>query len=95
MSYQIKLFFFSTLIFIFGLFLFLFIDKNESFNLAYITNQGENTVSVIDLNKLTIQKKIDVGKSPLGIAIIRNKAIAVVGNIDSQTLSIIDLKKIL
>ena len=28
----------------------------------YITNQGENTVSVIDLNKLTIQKKISVGK---------------------------------
>ena len=93
MSNQKKLFLISALLFFFGLLLFTFIGKNKPVNLAYITNQGENTVSVIDLNKLTIQKKISVGKSPLGIAIIKNKAIAVVGNIDSQSLSIIDLKK--
>ena len=93
MSNQKKLFLTGALLFFFGLILFTFIGKNKPVNLAYITNQGENTVSVIDLNKLTIQKKISVGKSPLGIAIIKNKAIAVVGNIDSQSLSIIDLKK--
>ena len=43
-------------------------SKGESF--AYITNQGEDTVSVVNLNNLTVQKKIDVGDSPLGVAII-------------------------
>ena len=84
MSNQKKLFLIVALLLISGLFLFISIGKNEPVNLAYITNQGENTVSVIDLNKLKIQKKIDVGKSPLGIAILKNKAIALVGNIESQ-----------
>ena len=65
--------------------------KGESF--AYITNQGENTISVVNLNDLIVQKTIDVGDSPLGIAIIDSKELAIIGNVDSQNLSIIDLKK--
>ena len=85
--------FVSAAFFIYGLFLVVFYKKNDSVNLAYITNQGENSVSVVDLNKLIVLKKISVGKSPLGISIINKKAIAVVGNIESQSLSIIDIEK--
>jgi YVTN family beta-propeller protein len=68
------------------------LNKSHSVNKAYITNQGEDSVSVVNLDTLKLEKKISVGKSPLGISIVNSKDIAVVGNIESQSLSIIDLK---
>ena len=40
---------------------------------AYITNQGDNTVSVIDLKKLIKVKTIKVGVAPLGVTILKKK----------------------
>ena len=58
--------------------------------LAYVTNQGSATVSVIDLT--TNQKTIDipVGVEPYGIALTPDGARAYVANSASNTVSIID-----
>ena len=40
---------------------------------AYITNQGDNTVSVVDLVALEVIKTIKVGIAPLGITILNKK----------------------
>ena len=37
--------------------------------IAYITNQGSNTVSVVDIKKKKVKQEISVGKGPVGIAI--------------------------
>ena len=39
---------------------------------AYITNQGDNTVSVVDLVALEVIKTIKVGIAPLGITILNS-----------------------
>ena len=66
---------------------------NSPANKAFITNQGEDTVSIINLDTFQVEKRIKVGKKPLGITILKNKLIALVGNVESQDLSVIDLKK--
>ena len=38
-------------------------------NFAYITNQGANTVSVINTQNQTVIKTLNVGKSPVGVAV--------------------------
>ena len=40
--------------------------------LAYITNQGDNTVSVIDTSVNQVIKIIKVGKAPVGVAVSAN-----------------------
>ncbi|MEY3411168.1 MAG: hypothetical protein RL593_744, partial [Pseudomonadota bacterium] len=37
-------------------------------NTAYITNQGDNTVSVIDIDSNKVIKTISVAKGPVGVA---------------------------
>ena len=40
---------------------------------AYITNQGDNTVSIVDLKTLQVIKTLKVGIAPLGITILNKK----------------------
>ena len=37
-------------------------------NLAYITNQGSDTVSVLDIEQKKVTHTIAVGKAPVGVA---------------------------
>ena len=52
--------------FIFCLF-FIFVAKTSFANLAYITNEKDNTVSVIDIKKNKVIKTVEVGQRPRGI----------------------------
>src|ERR1044072_2664410 len=55
---------------------------------GYVTNSGNNTVSVIDTATNTVVATIPVG-SPQGIAVTPNGAFAYVANADSNTVSVI------
>jgi len=59
--------------------------------LAYVTNSGSNTVSVIDMNTATILTTIPVGETPLKIDINPAGTLAYVTNFHSHTVSVIDL----
>ena len=59
---------------------------------AYITNQGDNTVSVVDLNALEVIKTIKVGIAPLGITILNKKNLGFIGNVGTDDISVIDTK---
>jgi YVTN family beta-propeller protein len=59
--------------------------------LAYVTNSGSNTVSVIDMNMAVIQQNIAVGETPLKIDINPAGTLAYVTNFHSHTVSVIDL----
>ena len=50
------------------------------------------TIGVVDLEKGEMVRQIDVGKQPSALAISPNGKFLVVANVDSDTLSIIDLK---
>ena len=56
---------FVRIFFLFILFILINSCKNfEKTNpKAYITNQGDNTVSVVDLKKLEVIKTLEVGKN--------------------------------
>jgi YVTN family beta-propeller protein len=53
---------------------------------AYITNQGSNTVSVIDTATGTVSSPVKIGNSPTGVAITPNGAYAHVTNIGTDTI---------
>ena len=57
---------------------------------AYVTNNGSNTVSVIDTATNTVVATIPVGVSPFGVAITPDGTRAYVANQDSNTVSVID-----
>jgi YVTN family beta-propeller protein len=59
---------------------------------AFVTNQYENTVSVIDLESLTHEAKIDVGEYPEGIDTTADGSRIVLANWFDNTVSVIDPK---
>jgi uncharacterized protein (TIGR02145 family) len=59
--------------------------------MAFVTNSGSNTVSVIDLKTLTSFRDILVGEAPYKIDINPEGTRAYVTNYDSHTVSVIDL----
>ena len=59
-------------------------------NNAYVTNSMDNTVSVIDLETMTVTATVDVGKGPKGIAAPRNSDNVYVINQEDETVSVID-----
>ena len=59
-------------------------------HLAYITNQGDNTVSVINMNQLAVTHAIKVGKAPVGVATSAALQRVFISNVDSQNISVID-----
>ncbi|WP_234406115.1 hypothetical protein [Methylobacillus glycogenes] len=61
---------------------------------AYITNQGDNTVSVIDLDTLQVTATIAVGKSPVGVATSAKLGKVYISNVDSHSVSVIDSQQL-
>jgi YVTN family beta-propeller protein len=57
---------------------------------AYVTNNGSNTVSVIDTGNNTVVATIPVGFLPFGIAITPDGTRAYAANESSNTVSVID-----
>ena len=57
---------------------------------AYITNCGDNTVSVINTSNNTVVAIVPVGNSPFGVAITPNGAFAYVTNTADNTVSVIN-----
>ncbi len=68
----------------------LYVAVNEKTNRIYVSNQGDDTVSVINGKTYTVVATIPVGKAPNGIAVnpITNKIY--VANLNSGTVSVID-----
>ncbi|MGC9157329.1 MAG: YncE family protein, partial [Candidatus Micrarchaeia archaeon] len=63
---------------------------NPSGTLAYVTNYGSDTVSVIDVSTNTIVNTITVGSEPTGVAFNPSGTLAYVTNYGSNTVSVID-----
>tara|TARA_B100000902_G_scaffold3742_1_gene4796 strand:+ start:1285 stop:2280 length:996 start_codon:yes stop_codon:yes gene_type:complete len=59
---------------------------------AYITNQGDNTVSIVDLKTLQVIKTLRVGIAPLGITILNKKNLGFIGNVGTDDISVIDTR---
>ena len=57
---------------------------------AYITNSGDNTVSVIDTTSSTVTATLTVGNSPFGVAVTPDGSTVYVGNRSDNTVSVID-----
>ena len=64
--------------------------KKDHISKAYITNQGDNTVSIIDLETLNTLDTIEVGVAPLGITILQKKKLVFIGNVGTDDISVID-----
>ena len=54
------------------IFFILFLKVSFGSDLAFITNQLSNSVSVIDLETYKVIKEIPVGSKPAGIAVTKN-----------------------
>lgn len=57
---------------------------------AYITNQNEDSVSVVDTALNTVTATITVGNNPFGVAVTPNGDFVYVTNSDSGTVSVVD-----
>jgi YVTN family beta-propeller protein len=58
---------------------------------AYITNFNSNTVSVIDTSDDTLVATVNVGSSPLGVAVKADGTRVYVANNGDNTVSVIDV----
>jgi YVTN family beta-propeller protein len=59
-------------------------------SIAYITNQGDNTVSVIDIQQNKVINTIKVGKAPVGVAVSTKLKRVFISNVESGDISVID-----
>ena len=60
--------------------LYLLLCACSSTPIAYITNQGSDTVSIVNLKEKKVIQEISVGKGPVGIAISLKKSYAFITN---------------
>ncbi len=58
--------------------------------MAYITNQGDNTVSVMDIQQNKVISTIKVGKAPVGVAVSSKLKRVFISNVESNNISVID-----
>ena len=72
------------------LFLFLVSSTASAAPYAYITNSGDNTVSIIDTVTDTVKEMVLVGKAPWGVAVNPAGTKVYVTNNDDGTVSVID-----
>ncbi|MBI2487103.1 MAG: beta-propeller fold lactonase family protein [Deltaproteobacteria bacterium] len=61
-----------------------------SAHFAYVTNEGDNSVSVIDTSSNIVVDTINVGDSPVGIAISPDDAFIYVANQFGDSVSVVD-----
>ncbi len=64
---------------------------NPITDIAVITHEKSNSVSVVDLNTEKVISTIPVGREPKGVAIDSGLNIALVTNSHGDTVSVIDL----
>lgn len=57
----------------------------------YVSNWGDNTVSVIDIESESVIANINVGKNPEGIVISNDGKLIYVANSDTDNISIVDV----
>ena len=57
----------SFMTYLFCLVLIFFVSETADANMAYITNEKDNTVSVLDIKKKKVVKTVEVGQRPRGI----------------------------
>ncbi|OGW46268.1 MAG: hypothetical protein A2Y66_04930 [Nitrospirae bacterium RBG_13_41_22] len=67
------------------------ITINPITNIAVITNDKSNLVSIVDLKTQTLLSTIPVGRVPRGVAIDKGLNMAVIGNSYDNTLSVVDM----
>ena len=67
-------------------------DVSFAGRFAFVTNQYDNTVSVIDTATLEVIKEIDVGDYPEGIDTHPDQSQVYVANWFDNTVSVIDVK---
>ncbi|MDZ4212238.1 MAG: YncE family protein, partial [Methylotenera sp.] len=58
---------------------------------AYVTNQGDHTVSVVDLASHKVSATVPVGKAPVGVAIDPLSNRAYITNVESRSVSVLDM----
>ena len=63
-------------------------------NLAFVTNQGDDSVSVISLVDFKVVKTIKVGKAPAGIAIDDVNGYVFVSNAEGKSISVIKISEL-
>ena len=61
---------------------------------AFITNQGANSVSVIDTQTNEVVKTLNVGHKPAGVAVTSDGKRCFISNPESKTISVIDGKSL-
>lgn len=66
-------------------------EKNNNF--AFITNQLDDSLDIINLDELRVIRNIKVGKKPAGIVINKDKKKIYISNPGGNSISIIDLIK--
>ncbi|MDP3261205.1 MAG: RHS repeat-associated core domain-containing protein [Thermodesulfovibrionales bacterium] len=64
---------------------------NPNTDIAVVSNEKSDSVSIVNLNTQTVLSTISVGKKPRGVAIDRGLNLAVIGNSHDNTISVIDL----
>ena len=74
----------------FWVFFFFSFKPSLSNDLAFITNQLSNSVSVIDLETYKVIKEISVGSKPAGVAVSKDGKKIFISNPESKEISFID-----
>jgi YVTN family beta-propeller protein len=72
--------------------LYLLLCACSSTPIAYITNQGSDTVSIVNLKEKKVIQEISVGKGPVGIAISLKKSYAFITNSNDASVNVLDLQ---
>ena len=78
--------------FLINLWIFFFFFSKVCFSndLAYITNQLSNSVSVIDLETYKVIKEISVGLKPAGVSVTKDGKKIFISNPESKEISVIN-----
>jgi len=70
------------------IFLFFVINSKIYGNTAYITNEKDNTVSVIDIKKQKVIKTVDVGQRPRGIIMTKDGKLVLICASDDDRVEV-------
>ena len=71
-------------------FIITFSTNNVKANLAYITNEKDNTVSVLDIKKKKVVKTIEVGQRPRGIIMSKDGKLVLICASDDDRVEVRD-----
>ena len=69
---------------------FLFFNTNVKAKMAYVTNEKDNTVSVIDIKKKKVVQTVEVGQRPRGIILSKNGKLVLICASDDDRVEVRD-----